>query len=115
MDKKYVTKDEIETVKCFGVEQETIVSTTRNDDTMIIMSSDNTMITKLKKNLIDGGEWKCYEGGRDNQGNILCYYFEAPKCMLSFRKAKIKREFSNEQLENMRNRMSNMRKNKKGA
>lgn len=98
--KIYITSDQIESVMCDRHEQETCINWLRDDDLMIICSSDNTFITKMKRVMErDPETYRCfyYEENRDKEtGKLGNYFFEAPKSLLSFRSgAKKKRNSRN--------------------
>lgn len=107
---KYLTADEIGTVVCTLDEQETTVQVSRDTGTLNIWSSDNTMITKLRKCVAESPDvWKCWEGSRDPDGNLTGYFFSAPRDMLTFRTKKVTREFTDEQREAAAERLKRVR------
>ena len=104
---KRVNFDEIKTVKCTLEEQETTVTMMRNENMVNIFTSDNTVITKLRKNVeMQPDAWNCYESGRDNEGNVVGYFFTCPKRAISFRSGikKKGRVFTDEEREQIRQR-----------
>ena len=108
---KYLTIEELKTIDCPGEEQETTIVFTRNDTHMQIYTSDNTMLTKLKRLVKeDGGLWKCWCAGLNSGGNPTGYFFEGPKNMLTLRGKK--RELTEEQKLASANRMKQMWVNK---
>ena len=85
MEKKYLTFEEIEVIKCDMDEAETVMNWMRGDETIRIYTSDNTMVTKLKQKVKNNpAEYKIYEAGR-NKGYVTGYYIEMPLKYLSFR------------------------------
>lgn len=88
---KLVNIDAIENVQCPVDERETSVSFGYQDSDAQIFTSDNTVITKLKKcALKDPTAWKCYEAGRIG-GSVTGYFFVTKKKNISFR-AKLEKE-----------------------
>ena len=108
---KYLKIEELQTIDCPTEEQETTIVFTRNDTCMQIYTSDNTMLTKLKKLIKeDSGVWKCWCAGLNGDNNPTGYFFEGPKSMLTIRSKK--RELSEEQKESVRERFRQARENK---
>lgn len=87
MERKEVNLEDIKAVKCDSREQETTVVMERGSNLVKIFSSDNTMITKIKRTISRDkkGSWKCYEGSRNGDGYLTGYFFECPKKCISFR------------------------------
>lgn len=92
-------------------EQETIISFLRGDEEIMIYTSDNTTLTKLRK---------LAEKGKKQYQVVQVYYIEgepvgvkvkAPKRCLSLR-AGNEREMTDEQREALRERMKNINSNK---
>lgn len=88
-DRVYVTADEIGAISCFRGEQETSISWFRDDDNIVVCSSDPTMITKLKNVMKrDPDNYKCYYYKTNMiDGKLGNYFFEFPKQLLTFRVA----------------------------
>lgn len=106
---KYLTADEIGTVVCSVDEQETTIQVSRDEGVLNIWSSDNTMITKLRKCVAEGPDtWKCWEGSRDSDGNVTGYFFSAPRKVLTLRANPIVRDYTDEQRAEMAERMRTM-------
>lgn len=95
---KYLTVDELIAVRCNAEEQETSISMMRNDDKVLIFTSDNTFITKLKRVISRCPDnFKCYVSGYDRNNNPVGYFIEGPKKILSIRAGKSKRPLTTEQ------------------
>ena len=77
-------------------EQETVVRFYRTDEMLDIYTSDQTMITKLKKLLASSDEYKLDYEEKGENGNTLSMQVLAPKGVLKL-KPKAKRELSDEQ------------------
>mgnify|MGYP003332682184 CR=1 FL=1 len=122
--KKMITNaKDLRVIACTSIEeQETTINVNRSEDRMIIFTSDNTMLTKLKKKAfllatddVEGGgqirqDWKCWEGSPNVDGEPTGYFFSAPKQLLSFRsEQRAERELTDEQREVLRNRMKQIR------
>lgn len=106
MPKDYLTYDQLETICSNIEEQETVVTYLRKEDRMKIYTSDNTTLTELKKRLRENPEdWKCYEAGRNSNGEVTGYFFEAPKDLLTFRTKKATRKLTDEQRAQLSERM----------
>lgn len=98
INRKYLTVDEMIAVKCNPEEQETSISMMRNDSKVLIFTSDNTFITKLKRVMIKCPDnFKCYVSGYDRNDNPVGYFIEGPKKILSIRAGKSKRPLTAEQ------------------
>ena len=83
--KELISVDKIETVHVDMCEAETSVGWYRGESTIHIFTSDNTVLTKLKKCMVKNIEgWQCYEAGRDKAGFVMGYNFIAPKKALRF-------------------------------
>ena len=89
IEKIYVTAEEIESVLCNRSEQQTAVSWYRDDAKIVLCTSDNTMITKMRRYVEKNPDtYKCfyYETNRDlDTGKLGNYFFEFPANCLSFR------------------------------
>jgi hypothetical protein len=67
-------------------ERETTITLGAYSSDMTIYTADNTMLTKLKKVLDANPDTvKCWEAGRDSNGNATGYFFELDKRHLSIR------------------------------
>lgn len=109
MEKKFVTVDQIETVVCPIDEQEFTVCAYRKDSNFEIFCSDQVMLTRLKKSLATSpDEVKCWEGSRDDDGNMTGYFFSMPKKFLNLKKA-INTRAKNMTLEEKEARANRMR------
>ena len=108
--RKYVTVDEIESIDCMNAnERETSISISYSEDKMLIFTSENTTMTKLKRNFLNNpGEWKCWEGPRNKQGHVTGYFIEAPKQYISFRVGE--RKVTENQKEKASERFKNLAK-----
>ena len=85
MEKKYLTFEEIETIKCDVDEAETLISWMRGDETIRVYTCDNTILFKLKHKVRNNPtEYKIYEAHR-NKGFVTGYFIEMPLKYLSFR------------------------------
>lgn len=95
-------------------EQETVVSFYRTDHRMSIYTSDQTMITKLMKLLkkSDQNEEAGYILVREEKmnGRVVAIEVSAPKHLLSLRTPKKKRELSDEERQELADRMRKARK-----
>lgn len=110
MEKKYITAEEIESVKCQKDEQETALSWYRDDEYVRMSVTDNTMLTRMKK-LVSKypKDFKCYVNCYDpDTGKPASYFFEFPVNCIGFR---AHRELSEEQREVFRNRMKKLWEN----
>lgn len=86
MSSKQISLSDIGVVKCSMEEAETTINIVRGDSTVRIYTSDNTMITKLRKVIAKSSAgWTCFEGSRDSNGNLTGYFFECPKKCISLR------------------------------
>ena len=82
-------------------EQETVINFGWADDYMTIYTTDRTMITKLDKRVANG-DYEVIEIHKTVGGRIIGKTYKADKSLLTFRAKK--RELSEEQLEQMKNR-----------
>jgi len=97
-------EEEFESIQgCKPIEQETACMKVRNEDKWLISTTDNTMISKLKRKFIESkGLWKAYKeitiNKQTKKEEITTYFFEVPKNAVTFRTG-IKREthFTDEQ------------------
>ena len=86
MSRREVTAEEIRTIKCDVDEQETTYQFSREDTSVSMYTSDNTVLTKMRK-LVDKYPevFKCYmESSPD--GEPQGYFFSFPKKLLNMRK-----------------------------
>ena len=92
-ERKFITYDQVEYVRCDKDERETTINSFADEDKWIIFSSDNKIITKIKRAMKRyPGEYICWEGNRDSENNISGYFFECGKRAIKFsRNSKIKR------------------------
>lgn len=97
----YIEKaTDLKTIDCpYSEEQETTINISRVDSQMTIFTSDNTMLTKIRKKAFlpeeEGSlirkDWKCWEGtmsaknANEEEPHPTGYFFLAPKKLLSFR------------------------------
>lgn len=96
-DRKYVDLDKIGSVVCSIEEAETTINLERVSKLVSIYTSDNTMITKIKRVLKKNPEgWKCWEASRDRDGNLTGYFFEAPKKVIGIKALSQRKEMSDE-------------------
>lgn len=108
MEKKFILSDEIESIKCNDLDEaETTIVVERKSNTAQIYTSDNTMLTKLKKQMAQNPNWKCWEAGRNSNHEVTGYFFEVPKSAISIRTGN-KRVVSEEQIEATRKRFIEM-------
>lgn len=67
-------------------EAETTVQFSRDTDTMNICTSDNTVVTKLRRLLRDfPNDYKLVRISKDSNGNHIFYTLTAPKKLFTFR------------------------------
>lgn len=78
--RKEVKLEELEIVRGLSTsEQETTISFMRDDNTATIYTCDNTMLTRIKKQIEKNPTaWKIYEMGRTERG-VTGYSFICPK------------------------------------
>lgn len=90
-------EEEFESVQGYKpIEQETACMKVRNEDKWLISTTDNTMISKLKRKFLESkGLWKAYKeitiDKQTKKEEITTYFFEVPKNAVAFRTG-IKRE-----------------------
>lgn len=112
-NRKYLTIDEMIAVKCNPEEQETSISMMRNDSKVLIFTSDNTFITKIKRIIVKCPDnFRCYVSGFDRNDNPVGYFIEGPKKILSIRTGKSKKSLSPEERAERAERAAHMRKSK---
>ena len=113
MEKKLISVNEIETISCSDLDEaETTICVERRSKTAQIYTSDNVMLTKLKKQMSKNSEWKCWEASRNADGEVTGYFFEVPKRAVSIR-AGNKIEVSDERKEAAKVRFSNMHRGRR--
>ena len=110
----------IEKMSLFGVtadESETIIITRRDSPEATITTSDSTMFTKIRRNIIADPEhkdWKVQAVTRassdKNQFHFIEVQVTCPKKLISLRSKTTTKELTEEQKEAMRERMSKMRR-----
>lgn len=88
-EKVYITAEEIDTPCCDKDSQETSINWCRDEDIAQICSSDITFVTKMKNMMLrDPEHYRCYyyKSNLDKNSNrVICYCFEVPKSLLTFR------------------------------
>lgn len=108
MDNKLISVDKIEAIRCADLDEaETTICVERKGNTAQIYTSDNVMLTKLKKQMVKNPEWKCWEAGRNTDNKVTGYFFEVPRRSVSIR-AGNKIEVSDERREAAAKRFANM-------
>lgn len=87
-------------------EQETTINFQRNEEGFMLWTTDRTVMTRLDKLCQEAPEnYSCTDVGKDRAGYLLDKkYYVKDKGLLSFRPRKMKREFTEEQLETLRER-----------
>ena len=106
-NKVYLTSDQLDAVICNKDEQETTINWLRVEDKLVICTSDNTYITKMKKIMErDPESYKCYsyDDNVDENGNYYTYFFEVPKSLLTWRVQRDKRMLTDEQRQKLSER-----------
>ena len=103
--KKRVTYGEVQTVKGIkSAERETSIHWSFKDDNVIVSTTDNTFITKMKRRLLsDPDHYKCF-AFENKDGTVDSYEFEFPLKCLSFRNFS-KRSMTEEQRKAVADRM----------
>ena len=105
----YVTADEIGSCATDRSCQETNISWVRDDEKISIETSDNTFITKMKNTMQrDPDHYSCYyyEGNVGKEtGKVFAYIFETDKKLLNFRVNQKKRDYTEEEKKEMRERL----------
>lgn len=88
-DRIYITPDQITSTSIAKQDQETNINWARNEEKIIIDSSDNTFITRIKHLMErDPAHYKCYyysSNVNKKTGKPFNYIFEIDKRLLSFR------------------------------
>lgn len=77
-------------------EQETVIEYYRTDDRLDIYTSDQTMITKLKKLIAKSDEYEVVDECKSDDGRTLTIEVKAPKEVLKL-KTQAKRKLTDEQ------------------
>lgn len=96
---KITNIDQISNVACNVEERETSITFGYLDKQAEIFTSDNTIITKIKKCMIkDPNNWECFEAGRID-GNVTGYFFVTKKSNIALRslQEREKRQLSDEE------------------
>ena len=112
----------LEEVSLFGVtadESETIIVTRRDSPEATITTSDSTVFTKIRKNILADPEHKernvrqdIHAGADRDPLHFIEIIVTCPKKLVSLRSKTATREMTEEQKEAMRERMSKMWKNR---
>lgn len=112
----------LEEVSLFGVatdESETIIITRKDSPEATVTTSDSTMFTKIRRNILADPEhkdWKVQSFTRTTADKNPLHFVElivtCPKKLISLRSKISTRELTDEQKEAMRERMSKMRRNR---
>lgn len=97
---KYTVDDVVAIKGLSGEEQETTVQMSRTEDMARIWTSDNTVVTKIKR-LMERApdQWKLVKISTNAVGEPAGYFFECPKKWVGLR---VGRVYSDEQMEQMR-------------
>lgn len=94
-------------------EQETNINFSRGDSRAKIYTSDSTIITKLcKLSKIQGTEWKLERVIKAKNGEEVGRVYSCPVEFVSFRKKRVKKEYTDEQKKAIGNRLLESRKAK---
>ena len=112
----FIRLEDVKSVRVAKEEAETVINIARGDNYTTIYTSDNTIITKLLRAASKNrGDWKCWSGGTDSNGNVTGYFFRAPKRSISIRSGSKKVvELTEEQKIAKAERMRNSTKGKSG-
>ena len=112
----------LEEMSLFGVatdESETIIITRKDSPEATITTSDSTMFTKIRRNILADPEhkdWKVQGFTRTTADKNPLHFVElivtCPKKLVSLRSKTATRELTEEQKEAMRERMSKMRRSR---
>lgn len=112
----------IEEMSLFGVatdESETIIISRKDSPEATITTSDSTMFTKIRRNILADPEhkdWKVQSFTRTTADKNLLHFVElivtCPKKLVSLRSKTATRELTEEQKEAMRERISKMRRSR---
>lgn len=81
------TVDDVVAIKGVSVEeQETTVQMGRTEDVAYVWTSDNTIVTKIKKLMVKApDQWKLVKISTNADGEAVGYFFECPKKLVTFR------------------------------
>lgn len=94
-------------------EQETHINFSRLDERAGVYTSDSTMITKLDKLVsFEGTEWKLEHVHKLQNGEVVGKTYSCPVEFISFRSKHVKRTLTEEQRQQMAERMKALRQNK---
>ena len=112
----------LEEMSLFGVatdESETIIITRKDSPEATITTSDSTMFTKIRRNILvdpEHKDWKVQSFTRTTADKDPLHFVElivtCPKKLVSLRSKTATRELTEEQKEAMRERMSKMRRSR---
>ena len=112
----------LDEMSLFGVatdESETIIITRKDSPEATITTSDSTMFTKIRRNILADPkhkDWKVQSFTRTTADKNPLHFVElivtCPKKLISLRSKTATRELTHEQKEAMRERMSKMRRNR---
>ena len=112
----------LEEMSLFGIatdESETIIITRKDSPEATITTSDSTMFTKIRRNILADQEhkdWKVQSFTRTTADKDPLHFVElivtCPKKLVSLRSKTATRELTEEQKEAMRERMSKMRRSR---
>ena len=115
----------LEEMSLFGIatdESETIIITRKDSPEATITTSDSTMFTKIRRNILADPEhkdWKVERFTRTTADKDPLHFVElivtCPKKLVSLRSKTVTRELTEEQKEAMRDRMSKMRRHREEA
>lgn len=103
------TADELEVMEVAGDEQETTISWYRRDAVASVYTSDNTMLTKMKKLMAKSSDCKLKNITWSKDGKPTGYFFEVP---VRFVKVSKPKEVSEEQRAALSERLKAMRETK---
>lgn len=95
--KTYTVDDLVTLMGNSSEEQETSITFERNSDKMTIWTSDNTMVTKLRGNMLKNPEEYVLVSISTRDGQPVAYEIEAPKEFLSLRSVHTVRTMTEEQ------------------
>lgn len=112
----------LDEMSLFGVatdESETIIISRKDSPEATITTSDSTMFTKIRRNILTDPkhkDWKVQSFTRTTADKNPLHFVElivtCPKKLISLRSKTATRELTDEQKEAMRERMSKMRRNR---
>lgn len=84
-------------------EQETVITFSRLDELCEIYTTDSTVMTKLDKR-VTNGDWEQVDTIKES-GQIVGKIYRGNKKLVRFVNRQVKREFTEEQLDSLRERM----------